>query len=578
MQRVNPWHLTESYSVSQLLGKAVHELRFWLYDKFPYVASAYCHYHMPSSPVELSVDIDTSKLDSQSTENTLNSLLDNFFVFAGERHHLSQEGFWQPQGASRLFTFSLHYLHWFHDLVKTEDGAARARDHLDDWIKRNRLGLLEGWHPYVISRRLVSLMGTWHVLVQGQPKERVRRWLRSIHEQTTFLNLHKEDFLGGNHLMENYVALLCASLFLSQRDNLRLIFQDTTVLLEEELSKQILKDGGHCEGSYGYHMELLARLQFLCRVLRAAGRSIPHWLTQPMNSMEEWARTLTAHLDEPPIFGDSWRSAPIATRDEDGPQRTVRHLLESSLLRIQWKDAKDVIIFRYGSFGGPGVPGHGHCDCTSYELFLGGHPFVCDSGNLHYRNDNLRQYFRSTKAHNVAYVENVEQSEFSHTFRAGKTAKGKLGRLKESDERISFCMYYEPSTEKGRGIRFVRNVIIIPTRAIIVCDTVEGLPDCELSSYVHLVPDAARAEADKDLQQLFSQGRTMWLCLLSGLGTRTEKGHYAPNFGDHHSTIVCRLTGRERIVYALTVHKPTTREKKLWNEMMTNLLRADKSE
>ena len=578
MQRVNPWHLTESYSLSQLLGKAAHELRFWLYDKFPYLASLYCHLHMQGGTIGQSKNFDTTNLSPQGTENELGDLLEKTFIFAGERHKLTDEDFWWPKEASRLFVFHLHYLSWFHDLVHSDEGTEFAREHLDQWIDKNQIGKLEAWHPYVISRRLVNLLATWHILIKDQPQERVNKWLYSFYEQTTFLYHHQEDFLGGNHLLENYVALIAAGLFLDQRTIGRLFFQDTTILLEEELKVQILQDGGHCEGSYGYHVALIERLHFLCGALKAAGRALPHWLTEPLLQMEKWAATLTANLDEPPIFGDSWRLAPMVGPAQESSLERVTHLPESGLLRIQWNNANDVIFFRYGSFGGHHVPGHGHCDCTSYELFHSGHPFICDSGNLHYRNDNLREYFRSTRAHNVALVEGVEQSEFSHTFRAGKTARGELVKLTENEDGVSFEMQYEAATQKGKGLLFKRKVLVIPTRAIIISDEVHGLEDKEFSSYLHFVPDAARAEEEQGLQHIFSQGRTMYLSLLLGEGTRTEKGHYAPNFGQHHSTIVCRFTGRKKIVYALTIHKPTTEEKRLWSKAMVNLCGADRSE
>ncbi len=566
---VNPFHLSESYTFSQLAGKTMHELRFWVYGLFPYLAKLYTHLHSSSDAPEVSSTFDFSVLEFLEDSQELEDILEGWFTFAGERQQLQGRDFWRPNGPSRLFIFHLHYLNWFHTLVKSEEGLEQARSLFDDWIDNNPIGSLEGWHPYCISQRLVSLILCWQTLSHGQHALRTRRWLKSMRDQTTFLYLHQETFLGGNHLLENLIALIIASFFWNHKKTGRIFFLDSTIMLEEELKKQILPDGGHCEGSYGYHMTILARLRLLCLFYTAAKHPRPHWLTNTIKAMEKWAAKLSAHLEAPPLFADSWRSAPIE-KDMDAKVKHLEVLTDSGLLRQQWNENRDVIIFRYGAFGGKGVPGHGHCDCTSYELFFHGRPFICDSGNLHYRQDSLREYFRSTKGHNVAMMEKVEQSEFSHTFRAGRTTKGELLCCREEEEGAYFHMAYVPATMKNQGLRVHRHVMVIPTRAIVIADSIDGYEGELFHSYVHLTPEAAKAEAEKDLQRLASEGRTLWLKLLAGQSTTTEKGHYAPEFGEHHTSIVLVFSGVKRIVYSFSLDKPKAEETRIWLEKITN--------
>ena len=76
--------------------------------------------------------------------------------------------------------------------------------------------------------------------------------------------------------------------------------------------------------------------------------------------------------------------------------------------------------------GGPGGPdhlmAHAHADLFSYELSLFGERFVVDTGVYEYPAGPMRQYVRSTAAHNTASVDGVDQIECWDSFRVARRA------------------------------------------------------------------------------------------------------------------------------------------------------------
>lgn len=68
-------------------------------------------------------------------------------------------------------------------------------------------------------------------------------------------------------------------------------------------------------------------------------------------------------------------------------------------------------------------PGHAHCDLLSYELDLAGRRFAVDAGVAGYADHPLREYVRSTRAHNTVVIAGREQSEIWGAFRVARCAR-----------------------------------------------------------------------------------------------------------------------------------------------------------
>lgn len=569
---IPPWRWLSSYGAGQLLGKALHELRFRLYGLCPVLGRLAAVAAVPGQappPDELRpLDDWLRPLVAPPPGRGCPGLL----TFAGETHEHRPSTRWAPTGSSRLYRFHLHYMDWVASLALAEGTRDLARDLLDDWIERNPPGSLEGWHPYPTALRLVNLVSVWGLLAAGQPRPRLERWVRSLWTQAWFLARHRESFLGGNHLLEDDLALVAAGLFFGGRA--RGLRRRAERHLAADLAAQVLPDGGHAEGSYGYHVRLWRRVERLAAARRGVTGSLPAWLEGAAGRMEGFARRLTAGLEEPPLFGDSWASAELPWSAEppasDSPPQALL-FPSSSLARIPWGGRGDLALVRWGGVGAPGVPGHGHGDCGGYELFAGGRRVVADGGNVDYVASDLRAYFRSTRAHSTARVGDREQSELVGAFRAGRTTSGRLVSF-EAGPRGRLALAWQPV---GQPVVTHRRVVeALEEGGLLVGDGCWPERD-DLVSMVHLAPGVAVVadySAGAGAFRLDLGGRSLWLVPLRGSFGGPEAVPFAPDFGVVARRTRIGLRGARSLGYAIVPRRPGLPERSRWEGILRERL------
>ena len=68
-------------------------------------------------------------------------------------------------------------------------------------------------------------------------------------------------------------------------------------------------------------------------------------------------------------------------------------------------------------------PGHSHADSLSFELYVRNKVVLCDAGVGNYIPGPLRDYCRSTAAHNTLQIKNLNSSEAWGSFRFGRRAE-----------------------------------------------------------------------------------------------------------------------------------------------------------
>lgn len=222
------------------------------------------------------------------------------FRFLNEEFDVGDPIDWGLAGRSLLWRFHLHYFDWAPRLAE-EGRVEELSRQIDSWIARNPVGLQPAWHPFPASLRIVNWVRVFHQM--GAPGPR-GIWVTSLRRQAAFLEGHLEVQLGANHLIENAFGLLVAGLFFDG-PVARRWFALGAGLLADELDKQVLPDGGHCERSLSYHL----RVHLVCleamALLKANGRPVPPALSGVHERMSEFTAGMR-HLDgNVPLFHDS---------------------------------------------------------------------------------------------------------------------------------------------------------------------------------------------------------------------------------------------------------------------------------
>jgi uncharacterized heparinase superfamily protein len=301
-----------------------------------------------------------------------------------------------------------------------------------------------------------------------------------------------------------------------------------------------------------YHAITLADLLEVLACRAAAGDPVAEAVTARAGRMVDALGALSRPDGTLHLFNDSadgvapgraWLSA-LARRTLGRGVPTLEgevNLPEAGYFGLVNASGGERFLIDCGEPGPRYQPGHAHCDLLSFELDLGGRGVVVDSGVSGYEGDELREYVRSTRAHNTVTVSGREQSEVWGTFRVARRAHPRRARQERTRAAYRFEGSYSPFHAPS----------VLHTRVVergadgwTVRDRVEGARGEPVTSYLHFHPDF----------QLADDGGRMIHC--AGLRVRVEpfgfdrlrwrRGERAPAQGWH-----CSEFGRPRPALAL---------------------------
>jgi hypothetical protein len=176
-------------------------------------------------------------------------------------------------------------------------------------------------------------------------------------------------------------------------------------------------------------------------------------------------------------------------------------------------------------------PGHAHCDLLSFELDLGGAPLVVDAGVSGYEGDPLREYARSTRAHNTVSIGGREQSEVWGTFRVARRAEvaGSPRHGSEGDGHWRFEGAYRPYHDR-RAVH--RRRVERTAEGWRIADRVEGARGERLVAWLHLHPGWA-VEADGSGVTARRDGTSVRIEPFGADTVRVARGEREPAQGWH---------------------------------------------
>ena len=126
--------------------------------------------------------------------------------------------------------------------------------------------------------------------------------------------------------------------------------------------------------------------------------------------------------------GEASEPAPVSRGFADGGYYAMRD---------GWSDTDNYLLVDCGDVGSL-AGGHGHADALSIEVAVHGKTLFVDSGTYTYHESReLRDYFRSTAAHNTLVVDGLSSSTPGNTF-GWKTRASANCRTWISDDRFDF--------------------------------------------------------------------------------------------------------------------------------------------
>ncbi len=337
---------------------------------------------------------------------------------------------WTSKDMTKLWRYNLHYFDYLLDTKRSSKAKACL---ISDWIDKNPVGSGDGWEPYSVSLRIVN----WIKYFLGSEGLLPEDWVRSLYQQTFWLERNLETHILANHYLKNGVALFYAGMYFRGHDAEGWL-STARQILHSQLDEQFLSDGGHYERSPMYHAISMVDYLDVLNLLYNSQSDIQYEETQRVETRIRTALQFLSDLCLPdgtiPLFNDAaLRIAPHQTEIISYAHRIFGYVPQHchSALAIKAKsqtgyyvirEGLDMMVIDCGPVGPDYQPGHAHADTLSFELALDGSRVVVDTGVYDYEPGPRRTYARSTRAHNTVCVDDLDQSEVWGVFRVARRA------------------------------------------------------------------------------------------------------------------------------------------------------------
>lgn len=456
------------------------------------------------------------------------------FTFFCESHSISKSEHWNDKSKDALWLYNLHYLDCLNN--QSNLNVEQELSLINTWVHDNTEPSEIGWDPYCISLRLVNII-KW--MSENNISE--TNIVESIELQADNL-LHKLEFhIQANHLFTNIKSLIFVGCFLEGETAQKCLDKGVS-LLESELKEQFGADGGHYEISPMYHqilmwdlldLTLLAQISMESRLLMYS-ESIQECIIRA----EKWRVTMLHTNQEIAFFNDS-------ALDIAPPNEVIEEYLKLLDIRVNQIDEKHCylkdsgfhviklknngkLIFDCCRLGPDYQPGHAHADTLSFEMSLFNKKLFVNSGTSLYGTSELREFQRSTCAHNTVTVNNRNSSQVWGGFRVAKRASVIESRIEKSAKSIKITGAHNGFKKQSISGVHSRS-ITVSERSLKVNDKIEELGSGSAVARFYLHPEVKVEKVTQQSVKLVLENQKITFNACGYINVKDSKWY--PRFG-----------------------------------------------
>lgn len=318
---------------------------------------------------------------------------------------------WNFSEYGKLWTYNLTYFEY----LKEKEDVTLIYDFID-----HLADIKDGLEPFPISLRGIN----W-IKFLTEYKIEDQYISDSLYAQYYILLDNLEYHLLGNHLLENGFSLLFGAYFFKDE----VLYKKAKKILLRELEEQILNDGAHFELSPMYHQLMLYRVLDCINLIKNnnwKNQELLGFLEHIAAKMLGWLDIITYKNGNIPLVNDSANKvAPNTSQLLKYAQsleitKKMMPLDQSGYRKIQHENYECIIDI--GEVGPKYIPGHAHADTFNFEVYINDKPLIVDTGISTYNKCSIRDFERSTSAHNTVEINNLNSSQVWGGFRVGKRA------------------------------------------------------------------------------------------------------------------------------------------------------------
>jgi uncharacterized heparinase superfamily protein len=335
------------------------------------------------------------------------------FLFSGHLVETQGRSPFELKAVHEDWQRELHSFGWLRDLRASDSQISRqnARALVDDWIKYCGRWHEIGWEADVVTRRILSWLAHSPFILQDGDHDFYRSFVRSLARQVRYLRQTINETEDGVERL--HASLAMASACISMAGQGRFARQSIR-RLDQELTRQILPDGGHISRNPKALIDILADLLPIRQAFVAQGLEIPPAMLQSVDRMMPLLRFFR-HGDGALAHFNGMGSTPsdlvatiLAYDDARGaPPVNAPH---SGYQRLNC--GASVVLIDTGPAPALGVSRDAHAGCLSLEFSSGTNRIVVNCGVSSKSNPLWRRVSRSTAAHSTATIEDTSSCHF----------------------------------------------------------------------------------------------------------------------------------------------------------------------
>jgi len=497
------------------------------------------HFGPADKPAILSaIESDWRKATIRAADETCQNIF-RFRHLGPVKFEAGVEWTFGPQG-NVDWTWDLNRHPYFNTLGKAywytgdEKYAEKFVELLLDWINKNPAGVNKpNWESVLeIAARLNNWIWAYHFFLHAEAfnQEAYIAFLRGLLTLARHLAARLEYHATNNHLFLEAKALAFCGLLFPEFKEAKKWRETGLRILWEQVEKQVCPDGVHAERSILYHRAVTSELLEMAVLLDNNGLPIPERVINRLEKMIEFDLNITKPDGTIPLLGDSaltdnyvrfsgrcgrgvlfdrlslagnglgeemvWLlggrgSSSSVTREEATVKLTSKPFAEGGYFVMRGGEGERTLylVFDCGPFGYEPVPGHGHADALSFDLYAYGRTLITDCGAYsYYLGEDWRNYFRGTSAHNTIVVDGQDQSILMGYWHVHRMAQATLHEW-VSNEYFDFVDGSHDGYHRlTKPVTHRRSILFVKPEYWIVIDLLAGQGVHTLEQYFHLMP------------------------------------------------------------------------------------------
>jgi len=315
---------------------------------------------------------------------------------------------------SRGFAEALHGFRWLRHLraANTQDAFDNARMLTDNWIETSGGAAGAAWDPHVTAKRVLAWLSHSPTVLKRQDRGFYKRFVRSLVQQTRYLRRKAPLMRTGESRFRVHMALAMATLAMPASPA---AIKAAARRLDQELTRQLLSDGGHASRNPQVAMTVLADLLPLRQTYLNLGHTPPKTLVSSVDRMFQTLR-FSRHADGALALFNGCAAQPadrmlsVMRYDESGGE-PLKHTPQMHYQRLA--AGGTIILADTGCAPSGELSTTAHAGCLSFEMSSGSNRFIVNCGAPTFMRSRFGRLARATAAHSTLTVDDTSSAMVS---------------------------------------------------------------------------------------------------------------------------------------------------------------------